>query len=466
MADTLDLVARPSLKQEGDPPEHLSQRGGDVRAFDRRLERHVYGPDHPFEEPSDIQVENGLVRFVCGPRGLPPFLNVYAFHSDEWKHQGYLAFDLPDVDRFLLGARLSRLTPDEGTLTLTAEERGEIAVTFLRGERMQRVVHGGHRLPTTKAARYIRWLGLPPYTLVTDGATAGSGKFGSALRDGYVRLRWPTSVENGSWAIPFWWLPDNASSGQDESGLLSISNADGEQVRIRYLSATDVIEMTVGSDTVTVAATWSAGDHIFVCPRLEGETMTLSVKIASSAAVHESAATTTPSGDFTRLRFGVSGGFSPETAGDDTAGDGTAGGGKLAAGGVDNGMLFRSLTDAEAEALAAATTALDGLPSPESRLLLHIPFDGTPDVLGSDLSSGRRHHVDSADARVTEGGYTKGLGALTDVGSSSVYSGLTLVQNTDAFEVGAWLATTGFHDDLSDHHDQLAAAQEQELRAR
>ena len=72
MTDTLTPLARPRVYTHGDPPEPMALRGLDVRAWDRRTGRRVWGPRYPFQEPSDVVVDNGIIRVRGGSRGTPP----------------------------------------------------------------------------------------------------------------------------------------------------------------------------------------------------------------------------------------------------------------------------------------------------------------------------------------------------------------------------------------------------------
>lgn len=172
-----------AFPEVSDPPTWLAQRGGDVRAYDRREEREVYGPSHPFVETTDLAVTNGHLRYWVGNRLLAPFLNVQAYADGAWREAGYLMLADPLGSAVLLGARLRRLTPELGTVVLTVRNQGEVMVTLRRGERMLRVQHGDASAPS--ATRLVRWTGVPPWTRLSSAtqapATFGQGVFTARL---------------------------------------------------------------------------------------------------------------------------------------------------------------------------------------------------------------------------------------------------------------------------------------------
>lgn len=464
MPDTLESVARPSWKQEGDPPEPITTRGGDVRAYDRRQERHVYGP-HPFEEPSDALLQNGLWRVWPGPRNFPPFLHVEAFRSGEWHHAGVLSFER-DLDDELLGARLLRMTPDIGVLALNITGVGEVLVTLRRGERMDRIQHGGNRLPQASVARYVRWRGIPPHER-PDSIATGTGKFGTGISD-YVKWPWPSRL-NGDWGFGFWWLPDSANTAQADSGLLSIVDTSGSEVgKVEWLADTDRIRFELGADAIEITGlTFSANDPVFVSPTFsESDGMGLTVDDGSGVEHASDDTATTEPADLDRLYWGLV--YGGNTWGDETTwgdDDEVWGGAVISHGVVDNlqGFVGR-LTEAERASLAGASSGLDGLPSPLSRLVFYVPADVEPVPLASSLSSGRRNEVDSGGSRLAHDGLTKALGVLDSEVVET--AGLSVGQNVTVLDMGAFLASTDTNDNLSDHHEQFSTDQEQETRAR
>lgn len=182
--DELETVCFPRLAWSKDAPRWLTQQGGNVRAYDRRAGREVYGP-HPFLETTDLLVTNGLVRFWVGNRRLPPFLNVEAFAQSSWEEQGYLHLADPGGTGALRGARLVYITPERVDVALSIQDQGDVFVSLCRGER-------GLRLSN---ARYARWSGLPPWGRVRATAQ-GDGKFGKGIdaSASYFRLRVPASL--------------------------------------------------------------------------------------------------------------------------------------------------------------------------------------------------------------------------------------------------------------------------------
>lgn len=175
--DDLTTVAFPALAWSKDAPTWLTQQGGNVRAYDRRAEREVYGP-HPFLETTDLLITNGLLRAWVGNAGLAPFLNVEAFHSGSWREAGYVVLaDPTGTDDVLVDARMVSVTPEEVVLAVRIQNGGDAFVSLRRGERMFRIVHGNG---SVIASRQVRWTGLAPWSRLAS-ATQGTGKFGKGI---------------------------------------------------------------------------------------------------------------------------------------------------------------------------------------------------------------------------------------------------------------------------------------------
>lgn len=438
--------------------------GADCRAYDRRDEREVFGPGHPFAVPTDLVLTNGLIRCRPGPAGTPAFLHLEAMYPDAWQQVGCVQLAEQDV---LLGARLAAVAPDLATLVVLVQDQGEVAVTLHRGERMLRIRHGGDRQPVVSVPRVVGWLGIPP-TRQLSGAGNGTGRYGRGLTTSGI-VEWPWPGVRDAWAVSGVWLPTAASTAQADSGVIALVAANGDTSRLRWDAATDTVKWDHGGSTLTTPLlAFAAAAPVSWSISFDSTTARLVVRVGSttftsSAAVGPSTsepnwssilvgAATTGFG-LAAFGSGVFGGSSPTSA----------------LGGVlDNLMVFDGpLTDAESTALLASSTALGGLPSPEGRLVWHAPFDADVKPLGSALTAGRRYQA-TAEGGATrdpdDNGLTKGLGVLRSVATSRTPFGVILPGTT--FEVGAFLATTEAQDDVAHHHQQFAATSEQELRVR
>lgn len=167
----LDHDAVPLVEDQfGSPPDHIELRGQDVRGYDSRIGRTVWGPSHPFLEPTDLGVTNGILRFKVGDYDEPPRLDVEFFDDGEWKDMGqlYMADPSSSTDE-LRTARLVRCTPDVATVAIGARDCGPIFVTLKRGEPMVRIELGSLARPTVSRNRQVRWSGSPSGTLGSDG---------------------------------------------------------------------------------------------------------------------------------------------------------------------------------------------------------------------------------------------------------------------------------------------------------
>lgn len=444
------------------------QRGADVRVYDRGLGQEVNGPSHGFRRTSDILVTNGLLRFWIGPRGIRPFLNVEAVRSGEWRAVGVVA--LSDVSADVLrGARVVRATPEETTVVLTARNLGDISVTLRRDARGVDIHHGAERPPYFSATRSVSWRGMPP-TYTQSALSSAAGKFGQGLTTttGWAQWAWPWDVSSSSWAVADWWLPSAAVASQADSGLLGIVDIDGLVASVQFIAATDRLRFTLGAASIeSDPITFAANAPIFWAASFDAdEGMGFTVRVGSTTT-HYSGPSTDPGADVyhsmalgdVRTPYGV-----------DPYGDGPYGGSTLMPplnGRTDNLMIFDGrLTEAERAALAVGTHRLDGIPSPEGRLVWHAPFDVVPSPPGSLLATGRRYQAtaeDGATRAPDAWGLTKGLAALGSVTALTPF-GLSAVGT--GLDVFAFLATTDPEDDLADHHAQYSAASQQEVRPR
>lgn len=498
--DALAPVVLPDIEQaatfDGSAPAWLTMRGGDCRAFDRREGREVYGPSHPLVAPTDLIITNGVIRAWFGPRGMPPYLQVQAVGGDGWQEIGYIHLADPTGTSVLLtSVRLVRVTPESVAVAVGIQDQGNAIVTLHRGERMFRIRHGGGRTRVS-CVRQVRWAGLPPWSRL-EAAGQAEGKFGLGLDGGRdaatwddpvatwddpvyswdgsasgpdLRLRWPASLAKTAWTAVLWWRPYGAAADIDDAGLLSILDSDDAVAAYLRLDGADQrVKFSIDGDTVqSTAQAFAAGAHVFVAIRFsEDDGMALTVKPGAGSIEHVKDAAALDPGTaaaYADLFFGAS-----ETAwGDGAWGDGTWGGVSYADGVLDNIMLFAGyLSDAELVDLAAAANRLDGLPSPESRLVWHLPGDPRPVQAGSAYADGRRFEA-TAEGGSTRSpdaaGLTRAVCVLDD--AAAAITGLGITATVEQLDVGAFLATTGTLDDLADHHAQFAAASEQEVRVR
>jgi hypothetical protein len=454
-------------------PKWLTDRGGDVRAFDRRQAREVYGPSHPFAKASDLMVNNGLVRFWSCPLGMIPFLHVQAYRNAAWRDVGYVVFSSSE-SQSLTAIRLAALTPESATVVLVVQGLGEVSVSLRRGERMLRVQHGSDRFPLVTAERMVEWRGIPPARYLPSALANGTGKFSNGLSyssDGVLQVQWPPVQPNTAWTVAGWWLPASASTALATSSLFQIADATGQASILQFNTTGDKLQWIQGADTLeTGLLSFSAGQAVFFCCRFNAATgRTLTTKVHTGAVSHVSNAFTGTGTTATNYDSLIIGASATQFWGSGTWGSGTWGGSDTYAGGViDNLMLFDSwLTDSEAAALAGASSGLNALPAPEGRLILFVPFDPTPSPKGSALANGQRYEAtaeNGATRSADANGLTKALVTLNrTVGSRP---GLGMRQTTSRLELAAVLATATAGDDIADHQAQYAAENFQELRVR
>lgn len=407
--DALADIVYPTV-DTGDPPGWVRSRGHEARAFDRRHGRQVYGP-HFFDEPSDIIVTNGIVRFWVMGSASSAVLAVDAVDSDAWHHVGYLELSSSPVT----SARLVSISRDRVVVAVTAGGV-ERKVQCRRGERMLR----------TTGAPLARWRSVPPSIQHYGALPTATGKFGDAAAFAAADLiEWAWPVTKASWTFAGWWIPDDDSAGQGDSGIWYAADATPALVSELYYR-NGAIEWTQDGDTLTSSVlTFDAGEPVFVALSYSATVRRMTVKVESGTIEHvtDVVGTGTAEDNFSSFvlapLMGDLGGYS-DTYIDtyDLAGTGTWA--------FDNAMIFEDgLTVGEATALAAGATGLGGLTTPESRLAWFSSFD--------------------------------------DPDSSGLTPGVAVV-GTD---VGAYLAKSGAtYDDVADHVAQFKAEFEQQIRVR
>lgn len=166
-------------------PHWVTNRGGDVRAYDLTAGQNVYGPGHHFANTSDMRLTNGIVRVDVGARNLLPALAISVYKAGAWQAKGYLY--LSEANN-LLGARLRSLTPNRGVLVLSIANEGDVSLRLHRGERMLRGTHGSTRAPSIVVARLVEWRSSLPVapTVFWGDATWGSGVWGGGTSSGIL----------------------------------------------------------------------------------------------------------------------------------------------------------------------------------------------------------------------------------------------------------------------------------------
>ncbi len=427
----------------------------DVRAYDRYLEREVYGPNHPIHETSDLLLTNGLIRFWVGNRGMVPFINVDGFAAASWHHSGVLAFGADGTADVLLDARVVEVTPDRATVALDCRNVGSVYLTLQRGERMIRVQHGSDR-DVVSAARYARWLSAPPTRRI--GTATAAGKFNAGHRqaagDTSSEFLWPTDVRNG-FTLAYWWLPAAASATQAQSGLASLwDTSETRVVDSRFDMSDNKAKVTVGATTIASSAlTFAANDPVFVALRFSTtDGLALSVKTPTGALQHVTAPSVITLGvlDLLYLAFRTTG---AGTWGGGTWGGGTWGGLITGLGTFDNVQIFDGyLSNALVAGLSSAASALDRLTGFEGRLRWFAPFDVVPSV--GALSGGRM-----VEAAAGADGFKRMLASLGP--ASSVTDGIASV-DVSADYLAALLST----ETVASAHNEFASAYRQEVRVR
>lgn len=444
--DSLSPVVVPRLAPvNGAIPEWVSSRGGDVYAYDRGLGIRVDGPDHLFGRTTDILLTNGLLRLWVGVAGLSAYVQVSAQLSGVWHHVGVVTLGTAN----LVGARLTRLTPDEGTIALELAGQGEVLVSLGRSERMVRIEHGTEILATS-VAREVGWSAVPPSTVAT-GLSFGDATFGRGVWvSGDLQHSWPPHLITGAWTVACRWLPPGESAdsvltdetgatitteagdpiivaAQPDSGIWSLLTGAGAEIStMTYDSATDSIVWTEGASALSVgplSLSLPADVAIIASRSATGRTLT----VRSSGAAMSASDTVPALAAISTIRVGRSGAT-------------------YAAGPVDNLLLFEgTVTMAEAAALASATVADGGLPDPESRLVMWVPYDA--DVPAAALAGG------IAVAATDSAGLARTLLTHDDAVVSG--AGMTMTLTATRLAVGASVTIPASASDTpADHHAQ------------
>jgi hypothetical protein len=465
--DVLPSVVVPSARLEDS--SWVANRGSDVRVFDRRLMREVYGPRHRFDAMTDIYVTNGLLRFRVGNRGLSPFVAVEAFSGGTWRAEGCVSLATATAD-VLRGARLVRLTPEVATVVLSVRTVGDVSVTLRRGARGLDIHHGADLPPLAPFSRSVQWRGMPP-TMAVTGASTGTGKFGNGLAlTGMIQWPWPPDQPKASWAFAFWWLPSASSASQPNSGLLALIDSAGLVGGVSYTASDRKLHMSNGATTLDSAAlTFSAGNAVFVAVSLSPAGMALTVATPTQVAAtvsNTSNASGTTDTNYNSFAFGALG----APYGSTTYGTGPYGGVQIASpigGVIDNLMLFdNAITPTEAALLSLSGGRWSNLPQPESRMIWAAPFDTKVVPTGSLVTNGRRFETTAENGPTRapdDWGLTKALAVLKPVSAVSPFGVSAIATHLDVY---AYLATTTTNDDIAHHHAQYAAASEQEIRYR
>lgn len=470
----LPQLVLPAVEDTASPPAWVAERGGDCRAYDVSQGREVFGPSHPLEEPSDLVLENGLLRAWCGGRGIVPYFTVMTFVDGAWQQCGCVVLADETTGPQLDGARLVAVTPDRVTAALRVRGIGDVYVTLKRGERMLRVQHGTTRAPTVSATRRIGWLGTPPTIAGLGDASSGAGKFGLSIAlaagDEIPAFQWPAAVTPAAWTVAGWWIPDDDDTAHPLSGMFTIMDAAGGSVASLHHSGDDQVFLgEVGATVVeTVPVSFSGGENVFFALRFDDVAgVRLTVATPNDGVVHVGDPSTAPasSSTFTQLvlagwTFGES---EPFGSGPPFGDDGPFGGAISAVNGrLDEMLVFAGrLTDSQVEALANAAVQLEGVPS-TPRPVWYAPFDvnglaPTPDAVGS----GRRVEL-GPDPII---GMSRMVAALTAIVAGTDFA-VASPSSVTVIDVMAGLATAATEDGAADLHDQFAAASEQEIRIR
>jgi hypothetical protein len=466
--DSMKSVVIPNLRTGTDfdgqtTPRWLTDRGGDVVAWDRSRGVEVMSEAHSFASTTDIAIGNGMLRFWVGSRGLPPYLTVEALYPSAWTQVGHLLLGGPGV---LRGARLVKLTPDEARLVLTIQGGGDITVTLKRPDRMVRI-GWDTRPPAGAPDRAVAWSGTPP-TSRRVAAVGAAGKFGQGLdvpAGGATDLflRWPANTPKTAWTKVLWWRPTAAASGA-AAGIQTIYDDAGDRaVELYFDAADDKVKLRIGAATIASSVqTYTAGQDLAIALRFStADGMGLSIRTPAGDVEHivnTAAIDPGTTGRYYQWAYLTN----PSDWGDGSWGDGVWGGTSTFANGViDNEMIFdRFLSSAEVALLMASTTAVGGLAAlraagvPEGALVWYAPFDARPIPGFSPLTNGLTYEATVAG------------GATRSPDAAGLTKGLAYVNAGGSGGIGAFLATTEDEDDLADHQAQFAAEYGQSVRIR
>lgn len=473
---TLPDIVLPAADVDGSPPSWVSLRGGDCRAYDVSEGRAVYGPSHPFAEPSDLVLENGPTRWWLGSRGIVPYFTVMVFVDGAWQQCGCVVLADETTGPQLDGARLVTVTPDRVTAALRVRDIGEVFVTLKRGERMLRVQHGSTRAPTVSTTRRIGWLGTPPTVDgLGDAAWSASGRFGGGIAlsgdDTFPQFQWPAAATPEAFAVAGFWVPDDDDTAHPTSGMFTIMNAAGAPiVSLHHDGAGELFIAELGDTMLmTLPVSFVGGDAVGFVLRFDdvaGARLTIATPNDGIVQASDSSTDLATSSTFAQLALA---GWSvaetePFGSGPPFGSGGPFGGAISAVHGVlDEMFVFAgTMTDAQAAALATAAAQLADVPA-SPRPVWYAAFDINGLVpLGDATASGRRVELGD-DPIINMRRVLAGLDGIADgTGLFSVRSS-TLVTSIDLM---AGFATDDAADTAADLHDQLAAASEQETRIR
>lgn len=457
---TLPPVVLVALENDDVVPQWVSQRGGDCRVFDLAEGRDVYGP-HPFAEPSDIMLCNGVTRWWVGPRGLAPYLTVSAVADGDWRQCGHVALADFAGDSVLEGARLVTVTPDRVTVALRLRTIGEVFVSLHRGEQMIRVQHGTTRAPAVSTARRVQWVGTPP-AVGTEGPTPAAAEMGAGLdATDDIGFKVPPAVTQQAWSIAETWIPPDASTGQAASGVAALVDADGQHVVVVWYDDSDQC-LRVGNGVGVVVCgplVFGAGEPVrFVASfdSVDGLALTCRTPAGTTSGSDPSIVDAWSDSELTEIRFSV---HTPWGALD--WGDGVWGGQLAAAGAVDELLLFAGrVSDADATAIVQRVGQLDETPS-TPRPVWYAAFDSPIFPTAAAVASGRR--VESA---ADPHGLKRVVGALVAVSDAGELGIAATGESVEFMAALSSSTTVGSGNTAAEMHDQFAAYSEQETRIR
>ena len=280
---------------------------------------------------------------------------------------------------------------------------------------------------------------------------------------------WHWPGQRDSFTVAAFWTSDDSADVQPDSGLVTLVAANGDTSRLRWDSATEVIQWQHGAETLTTPALdLIDGTPVGWAISYDGDIARLVVAIGDDTYTDETpsvAGTTEP--NWLSMLVGVA----TEGFGSGDFGDGVFGGSAATdplGGVIDNLMVFDGpVSVGEAVTLLSSSSPLGGLPSPEGRLIWYAPLDADVSPVGSLLTTGLRYQATDelgATPVVTDSGLSLGLCVLRAVAVARTPFAVHL--SGTVFEVGALLATDEDEDALADQHNQFAAVSRQTLRMR
>lgn len=463
---SLPGVVLPAQEDDDKPPSWVARRGGDCRVFDVSEGREVYGPSHPLVEPSDLVIENGLIRAWCGGRGIVPYFTVMAFAAGAWRQCGCVVLADETTGPQLDGARLVSVTPDVVTAALRVRGLGDVFVSLRRGERMLRIQHGSTRAPTVSATRRVGWLGVPPTVDGIGDAANGDGEFGAGLdvAGDLVSFQWPAAAARSAWSARAAWIPPDDSASAATSGVVTVLDANGDVVASVYWDSADgAMVLVYGTDELrTPPLTFDAAEPVAAAVSFDttnglGFTVHTADQGVLDVTDRTIVAPSTAADPASLLIGGV-----PSAAsgfGDLDFGEGPFGDFLPLEGAVDELVVFAgALTAAQRAALADQDAQLAALPA-NPRPVWYAAFDADVAPTSDVDAAGRRE--DSADAV----GLQRFVAALQ---TSTNPAGFAIASSAPVtlIDLAAGLGTAAAGDSPADMHDQFAAASEQETRIR